>query len=357
MVFPSIDDPKSNGFMYRKLGLTLMEADTNTTAVEDLAMHHAFFNDIILDMPQHPDLPKVKRHLRLRSNGVPTTLLTLKNSDPLLLSEAVGKGQVFVMATALSPKWSDFADNALFVPTMVKAAFMGGKMGKRIVAMRYIDNVVDAYISTLVLHPERLSDTVIVESVERELVNRLCWIDFDNVEELHQERPGRTPSTLRGWWRKNRMKPVEYYQRKVGINVPVLKATLKEPVFSCRPDKLFYYADDTIQHSDWEIQTASANLQRLDSLSRAYGKTLFLVAIPDKYTAYHHLIDGADNSPRLLEDCPFDTLPCFINTLPAIRAEIEKGVADVYLPDDTHFSIPTAKATGEYVANQIISRP
>ena len=130
MVFPSIDDPKSNGFMYRKLGLTLMEADTNTTAVEDLAMHHAFFNDIILDMPQHPDLPKVKRHLRLRSNGVPTTLLTLKNSDPLLLSEAVGKGQVFVMATALSPKWSDFADNALFVPTMVKAAFMGGKMGR-----------------------------------------------------------------------------------------------------------------------------------------------------------------------------------------------------------------------------------
>ena len=130
MVFPSIDDPKSNGYLYGKLGLTLLEADTNTTAVEDLAMHHAFFNDMILDMPQHPDLPKVKRHLRLRSNGVPTTLLTLKNSDPLLLSEAVGMGQVFVMATALSPKWSDFADNALFVPAMVKAAFMGGKMGR-----------------------------------------------------------------------------------------------------------------------------------------------------------------------------------------------------------------------------------
>ena len=130
MVFPSIDDPKSNGFMYRKLGLTLMEADTNTTAVEDLAMHHAFFNDIILDMPQHPDLPKVKRHLRLRSNGVPTSLLTLKNGDPLLLSATEGKGQAFVMATGLNPKWSDFSDNALFVPTMVKAAFMGGKMGR-----------------------------------------------------------------------------------------------------------------------------------------------------------------------------------------------------------------------------------
>ncbi len=130
MVFPSIDDPKSNNFLYGKLGLTLMEADTNATAVEDLALHHAFFNDMILDMPQHADLPKVKRHLRLRSNGVPTSLLTLKNGDPLLLSTTEGKGQAFVMATGLSPKWSDFADNGLFVPTMVKAAFMGGKMGR-----------------------------------------------------------------------------------------------------------------------------------------------------------------------------------------------------------------------------------
>ena len=130
MVFPSVDDPKSNSYLYGRLGLTLVEADTNTTAVEDLALQHAFFSDMILDMPQHPDLPKVKRHLRLRSNGVPTALLTLKNSDPLLLSETVGKGQAFVLATALSPKWSDFADNAIFVPTMVKAAFMGGKMGR-----------------------------------------------------------------------------------------------------------------------------------------------------------------------------------------------------------------------------------
>ena len=130
MVFPSVDDPKNNSYLYQKLGLTLIEVDTNTTAVEDLAMQHAFFSDMILDMPQHPDLPNVEQHVRLRSNGIPTPLLTLKNGDPLLLSETVGKGQTFVMATTLSPRWSDFADNALFVPMMVKAAFMGGKMGR-----------------------------------------------------------------------------------------------------------------------------------------------------------------------------------------------------------------------------------
>ena len=130
VVFPSMDDPKNNRYLYNKLGLTLMEIDTNATSVEDLALQHAFFNDMILDLPQHPDFPKVKHHVRLKTNGLATSLLTLQNSEPMLMMSSVGKGQVFVMATALDPKWSDLADNALFVPMMVKMAFMGGKMDK-----------------------------------------------------------------------------------------------------------------------------------------------------------------------------------------------------------------------------------
>ena len=130
VVFPSMDDPQNNRYLYNKLGLTLMEVDTNATSVEDLALQHTFFNDMILDLPQHPDFPKVKRHVRLKTNGMATSLLTLQNSDPMLMMSSVGKGQAFVMATALDPKWSDLADNALFVPMMVKMAFMGGKMDK-----------------------------------------------------------------------------------------------------------------------------------------------------------------------------------------------------------------------------------
>ena len=130
VVFPSMEDPKNNRYLYNKLGLTLMEVDTNATSVEDLALQHTFFNDMILDLPQHPDFPKVKRHVRLKTNGMATSVLTLQNSDPMLMMSSGGKGQAFVMATALDPKWSDLADNALFVPMMVKMAFMGGKMDK-----------------------------------------------------------------------------------------------------------------------------------------------------------------------------------------------------------------------------------
>ena len=130
MLFPSVKEPKSNRYLYEKLGLSLMEVDTNATATEDLALQHAFFSDMILDLPQHPDLPKVKRHVRLKTNGFATPLLTLQNGDPLMMTESVGKGQVMVMASALDPKWSDMADNALFVPILVKAAFLGGKMDR-----------------------------------------------------------------------------------------------------------------------------------------------------------------------------------------------------------------------------------
>ena len=130
MVFPFVDDPKNNRYLYEKLGLSLMEADTNTTAAEDLAMQHGFFSDMILDLPQNPDLPKIRQHVRLKSNGIATALLNLKNGDPLMLSEQVGKGQAFVIATALDSKWSDLSDNALFVPMMLKMAFMGGKVDR-----------------------------------------------------------------------------------------------------------------------------------------------------------------------------------------------------------------------------------
>ena len=130
LVFPSKNNPNSNSFLLNKLGLTVMELDTNATVAQDLAMRHEFFSDVILDMPQQADLPKVKKHLRMRSNGIPSTLLLLQNGDPMLFSEAVGQGQTFVLATALDPKWSDLADHSLFVPMMVKMALLGGQLNR-----------------------------------------------------------------------------------------------------------------------------------------------------------------------------------------------------------------------------------
>ena len=130
LVFPSKLDPQNNAFLMNKLGLSAMELDTNATVAQDLALRHKFFSDVILDLPQHADLPKVKKHLRMRSNGIPSALLIMQNGDPMQLSERVGQGQAFVMTTALDPKWSDLVDHSIFVPMMVKMALLGGQLSR-----------------------------------------------------------------------------------------------------------------------------------------------------------------------------------------------------------------------------------
>ena len=236
--------------------------------------------------------------------------------------------------------------------------FMGAAIKKTIVMTGDFLRPVESYLSLLTYHPELLSDTVIVETIERELINRFCWLDFQNIPEEKPTFDASNKESLLDKWNKNKRLPVQYYQRRLGIDVPVLTAKLDTPLFSCRPNKLFYYANDTITRSEWEIETAIANLQRLDSLSRAHGKTLVVVAIPNKLTVYHNHIIGDNTARQLLESpCPFDTLPCFINTLPVLDSLIENGIKDVYLPDDSHFSIPTSKAIGEYVAKRLNSRP
>ena len=104
--------------------------DTNMMLVSDLALRHDFFSDIILDLPQHADFPKVKQHVRLMPDAKASTLMHLDNGDPLLTMKPVGKGYVFDFATTLDEQWSTLADHSLFVPLMLKMAFLGGGVGR-----------------------------------------------------------------------------------------------------------------------------------------------------------------------------------------------------------------------------------
>lgn len=104
--------------------------DTNTLAVSDLAVQREFFSDIIIDLPQHADLPQVKRHIRLNPAPDAHALMHLANGDPLLTEQTVGKGRVFEFATTLDGQWSNLADNAIVVPLMLKMALVGGGFGR-----------------------------------------------------------------------------------------------------------------------------------------------------------------------------------------------------------------------------------
>lgn len=129
VLFPCAANPKNNCYFYEKSGLRIGELDENPTAAENLAVKHEFFSDMILDLPQNADLPKVGKHIRLQPTVQSDVLLALQNGDGVLWSKGMGKGHLFVFSTCLDTVWSDLSDNSLFVPMMLKMALIGGKVG------------------------------------------------------------------------------------------------------------------------------------------------------------------------------------------------------------------------------------
>lgn len=130
VVFPSVNDLKQNALLYEKANLVLSELDVNPTKVESLASQHDFFKDMLVDLPEFAELPTALQHVSFKTNGLATSLLGFQNGDPLLLVSPQGKGNVFVVSTALNDKWSDLSSNPLFVPMMLKMALMGAQIDR-----------------------------------------------------------------------------------------------------------------------------------------------------------------------------------------------------------------------------------
>lgn len=247
--------------------------------------------------------------------------------------------------------------------------YLGGQMDRSIVSLRYrtFPEPMTACLSLLIYAPEKLSDTFFVETVERMLIVRGLDLNFDSatpLQSLIPEPPTPQPQTTKRTFHPKKLlaklnraaaEATEYYKKQLQIENLVLHETLDADYFSCRPNHLYFYFEDTIARSATDIAQARRNLEILDSIAKNKNKTMVIVAIPDKFTAYQpHTTRPTPYDNRLLNHpSPFDSLPFFINTLDTISPLIESGIKDVYLADDTHFSATAARAVGLFVANKL----
>lgn len=129
-LFPASGDPQKLGYLYSKLNAAFTSIDTNASKVNELAVQHAFFDDMIVEMPQNADLPEVRKHLTMSRTKTLTALMRMQNTDPFLFTCNYGNGTVFLFASGMTDEWSTMSDNALFVPLMLKMALVGGQVGQ-----------------------------------------------------------------------------------------------------------------------------------------------------------------------------------------------------------------------------------
>lgn len=122
------DENTDNSLIYKNIGIRRNDFDENKTRVEYIAQRNSFFDDIFVKLPDNAEFPEINKHVRFNIGKNVQNIISLQNSDPLLMMSNNGKGKVFVMSTSLNEEYSDLANHALFVPLMYKMALIGGNV-------------------------------------------------------------------------------------------------------------------------------------------------------------------------------------------------------------------------------------
>jgi len=129
LLLPALEaDLTSYNTFFNSCGAVNFSAwDTSKQKVERINLQHPLFNDIFEKekvKTNNIDLPIVFGSYAsiANSRNKSEMLMQLQNGNPFLYATKVGKGNLYVCASPLNEKYSNFCKHALFVPSVYKMA-------------------------------------------------------------------------------------------------------------------------------------------------------------------------------------------------------------------------------------------
>lgn len=229
------------------------------------------------------------------------------------------------------------------------------------------------FIVDLLTHRKDLPDMIVIETVERYLVDRLAHMDFNR--SLAQYEMSIRPDTLSP--HPSRFKNSTYYQqckrfyhnvknpichtqeylkKKFGLSNPVRHLEMAHPLFSCQgaSSDLYFYHEDLLAPSDAAIQQSYLKLDTLFSLAAKRHIRCVLLVASDKYHLYKPFAtqDPYQTKGQLELFSRYEHDARFLNSRSLLAPHLDAEEKDIYLCNDTHWSIFAAR----YVAEEIKRR-
>ena len=152
---------------------------------------------------------------------------------------------------------------------------------------------------------------------------------------------------------------VKNVKKAFGWESGAAEFALRVPRFSSERSKTLLVVTADLHKERWQekdVDEMQCQLLRLQQAVQANGKTLFVaLPIPDKLSAYHDDL-VAPSPPSGVIDRLTDPRLNRPLVEKAIRAEINTGEIDVYLPNDTHFGARGQAVTANTVLQFIAER-
>ena len=119
---------------FSSLGTSILgRSDTIKQRVASLDFENELFKDVFEKdasgktvMPDNVDLPVVLKYYSLSTGTTnpASVLMRMQNGAPFLNSSGIGKGKLYLCASAMDPSCTNFQQHLLFVPVMFRMAFI-----------------------------------------------------------------------------------------------------------------------------------------------------------------------------------------------------------------------------------------
>jgi len=129
---PNADLVSYNSFLRDLNAGMLSGPDTLNTVVSKINLNHPLFRDVfdasagVGKLPANVELPAVFSHYRILTNSrnASESLMSLITGDDFLTAQQVGEGMLFLLASPLDIRYSNFPKQALFVPAFYNMALL-----------------------------------------------------------------------------------------------------------------------------------------------------------------------------------------------------------------------------------------
>lgn len=192
---------------------------------------------------------------------------------------------------------------------------------------------------------------VIIETVDRSVIQRLNGLDFGRNYSPFQKQDKRTENDKKA----TIITLFQYIRLQMGYKNPIRKYNLTKDCFSHHhySNKLFCYKDDlgfkNILKAD--IEKSKENLILLNKKFSDKGiKIIFLIAA-DKYDVYRpFMIEKTLPVDTTADDLSKVREICVIDTKSMLQEMVRSGEKDVYQVNDTHWSHKASEAVAERIA-------
>lgn len=213
---------------------------------------------------------------------------------------------------------------------------------------------------------QALPQIVIIESVERYFIERLCLLDISlsassmltkNIIDTTYSDHKSSPKTLL----ENTQEWIKRGMQFKGYENPIKSALLSQNYFSCinKEKELYFYVED-IYMTELTDSLTSIAVDKLDSLFKyadSIGVELYVLIAADKYDVYQDYIVDNPYPPKTLltQFTKMYKHPNLINSKDTLSRLIQQGTLDVYWANNSHWSPIGSEAVAHQVLEIITS--